>query len=245
MRPSMTKASLDPNARPTVTSVTKDEKSPSLACAAARLALHAMIARLTGLLRSAGAARVVVAARPTACVRRQLSSKGGPKSGDESQPLTKLWHTLRGLWKLRSATPNLAAKLEARKQQLAQEHERHKFATDKLVKTLTDKFGNHVDGMMEKEHERNAMRKKIIMEKLNAVQLDPAKIQERVTGSMLDKWDAVLSQGGAAAAAKAAAPPGGSGKGGSGGGGASTGGGAAAGSGAADSDRGGAGGAPR
>ena len=95
--------------------------------------------------------------------------------------------------------------------------ERQQAAQDAITRRITEKFEGNLDGMLQQEHHKIALRKKLLEDKLGKVQLDPARIQQRVTGTMLDKWETVLSAG-----------AGGAGKGSGGGGGGSGGGGASA-----------------
>merc|ERR1719310_2724181 len=72
---------------------------------------------------------------------RQMSSDSGQKPpGDAKEPLTKLWHTLRGLWKLNNAGPDLSAKLVARQEASRMYAERQQAAQDAITRRITEKF---------------------------------------------------------------------------------------------------------
>lgn len=112
---------------------------------------------------------------------------------------------MRGLWKSDRGIPDLKAKMEARKARALELAEKHQFAADNLSKQLTDKFEQNFDNMMAEEEKKNEMRRRLIKEKLDQIQLDPERIQKRVQGNMLNKWEHALGGGGASA------PPGGAG----------------------------------
>ena len=132
-----------------------------------------------------------------------------PTPEPQQEPLSKLFTTLRGLWKLQTAGPELRKQMEARLAASKQVDDGLKLKAEAAVKQVSEHFEGAVSGLREQEEAKNAMRKRMIEEKLSKVQLDPHKIQKRVTNNMLDKWESVLS----------ASSGGGSGGGGGGGGG--------------------------
>ena len=120
-----------------------------------------------------------------------------PDEPPNEEPLTKLWRTLRGLWRLRSATPELRAKLAARQDELDRVQAAKKDAGERAVRALTENFEEHVSAMVKQEELKNEMRRKLIEEKLSKLEIDQVKLKTNVTGKMLDKWETVLSAGAA------------------------------------------------
>ena len=136
-------------------------------------------------------------------------------------PLTKMYETLRGLWKLHNAGPDLQAKLKAREEASRKMREKYEFAQENVTKALTGNFMDKVEAVQMQEKKKQEVVKKLMMEKLSKVELNPAQIQAKVQGNMLDKWEGLLSKGGAGPLTK--------GGGGGAGGGSGAGGGGAAG----------------
>ena len=151
------------------------------------------------------------------CIRHEHGH--GQKPPGTMQPLTKMWHTMRGLYKVHRANQDLKVKVAAQMEAAKKAKEKYEFAQERVTRALTDGFSEKVEYLMEGERKKNDVRSALLEQQLSKVTINKQALEASVKGKLLDKWETVLSNGGAAALTQAAKGAGAAGAAGAAGGG--------------------------